>query len=183
MDYGSPARVGMSPYRRTELNCYYFDIAPITNCVTEQLHSMSRTCSIIRSTLLSNNVLSVDVHDHEPSCHGEDTKVFVLLEATKAETETHFVAFAAIKLHISNKSISGNALSVLRHLKYSMLSRQEYKSTQDAYQPKLFSHNVGLIGSTEPERIVHYANAQMHACKRKGCHPTCVKNDSIGKYM
>ena len=121
---------------------------------------MFQTCNIIRSTLLSNNVLSVDVYEHELNCreHGKDTKVFVLLETTKAVTETHFVGFVAIQLHISNKSLNGNVLSVLRHLKCSLLSRDEYKSTQDAYQPQLFSHNGIVIGSTEPERMAHYVN-------------------------
>ena len=147
----------MSLYWRAQSDCgHSYDGADVANRVTENLCIMFQTCTMLHSSELRNNVLYVDVYEHEVNCseHGKDTKVFVLFETTDSVSEHNFLRFVEAQLH--NKSLNYNVKTTLSSLQFSVLSRADYMSVQRVHSSHLISHNGCLTDHVRRERLSHF---------------------------
>ena len=109
------------------------------------LHYAFLSCNVIHSTILCNNIRSVELYKHDVKCreHGKDVNVFILIESTDAVCESHIVFFLANQF--MNQSMIPGVKSALGKLRFSMIPRTEYESVQAAYYIDIFSRNGDVI--------------------------------------
>jgi hypothetical protein len=113
--------------------------------VAVSLHYAFLSSNVIHSTILSNNIRSVEVYDYGVKCrlHGNDHNVFVLIESTDAVCEANIVSFLAIQ-YLGRCMIPG-VKDGIGKLRFSMISRTEYESIQAAYRADVYSRNDVVI--------------------------------------